>query len=241
MSALGWAVALGICAMALQRAPRLGRPLERPLRQLRWWPDAGPWHRLVGRGSRASARLTGRHEQRRDDQLCLALEHIASSLRAGTTLVAAVGAAANAAPEPLRGELQQVVTAVDGGAPLRRALDRWYEVAGTHAGTRLAATALRLAADGGGEVARSVDRVATTLRERREVRAEARALATQARASAAVLIAAPLAFTALVTTVEPGAALFLVGSPLGLSCLVLGLALDAVGALWMTHIVRCPR
>jgi tight adherence protein B len=101
----------------------------------------------------------------------------------------------------------------------------------------LAVTALALGGKAGGEVARALDRVAATLRERRELRAEVRALATQARASAGVLIVAPLAFAALVSTIEPAVAGFLLASPLGLACLAVGLALDGLGALWMAHIV----
>ena len=84
-------------------------------------------------------------------------------------------------------------------------------------------------------MARAVDRVAATLRERRELRAEVRALATQARASAGVLAVAPLAFAALVSTIEPGVVGFLVTTPVGLACLAVGLGLDGLGALWMAR------
>ena len=65
-----------------------------------------------------------------------------------------------------------------------------------------------------------------------------RALATQARTSAAVLAIAPLAFTVLVSTIEPRAVGFLITTPLGLVCLVLGLGLEALGAVWMNQITR---
>jgi tight adherence protein B len=103
---------------------------------------------------------------------------------------------------------------------------------------RLTAAALGLGVEAGGEVARSVDRVAATLRERRELQAEAHSLATQARASATVLGLAPLGFTALVSSVEPGVVRVLVASPVGWLCLGGGLALDAAGLTWMSRIVR---
>jgi tight adherence protein B len=53
-----------------------------------------------------------------------------------------------------------------------------------------------------------------------------------------VLATAPLLFTALVATIEPSAAAVLVTTPIGLACLVGGLGLEAVGALWMHRIVR---
>jgi tight adherence protein B len=85
-------------------------------------------------------------------------------------------------------------------------------------------------------VARAVDRTAATLRERQELRGEVRALATQARASAAVLALAPLAFAGLVATIEPAATTFLVASPVGWACLGGGLVLELVGAVWMSRI-----
>jgi Flp pilus assembly protein TadB len=70
------------------------------------------------------------------------------------------------------------------------------------------------------------------------MQAEVRALATQARASAGVLAIAPVAFAGLVATVEPRAVAFLVASPLGVACLLLGLGLEGAGAAWMAHITR---
>ena len=117
------------------------------------------------------------------------------------------------------------------------AVDRWAARPHASPAVRLAAAALGLSVDAGGEAARSMDRVAATLRERRELQAEVHALATQARASAGVLGIAPVAFTALVSTIEPGTVRFLFTTPVGLLCLVGGLGLEAAGALWMARIV----
>lgn len=187
--------------------------------------------------------LARRSADRRDAQLPQALERLASSVRAGSALGPAFAAMARSTPEPLGSELRTTAAEVEHGAGLAAALDRWSvrSVAGgldSGSEVRLAAAALGLAADAGGEVAHSVDRVAATLRERRELRAEVRALATQARASAGVLAAAPLAFTALVASVEPAAITFLFTSPAGLVCLVAGLALETLGAAWMARILR---
>ena len=53
-----------------------------------------------------------------------------------------------------------------------------------------------------------------------------------------MLAVAPLAFAGLVSTIEPGAVAFLVTSPLGAICLVVGLGLEALGAAWMNRITR---
>ena len=177
---------------------------------------------------------------RRDAQLPDLLERIASGLRAGLALGPALIAAAHGSPNPIAAELNPLADALRQGAPLEAELECWGRSPTSSPDVRLVTAALDLSRQAGGATSRTVDRVAATLRERRELHAEARALATQARASAAVLAVAPLLFTALVATIEPSAASVLVATPIGLLCLAAGLALQAAGAAWMTRIVRSP-
>jgi tight adherence protein B len=179
-----------------------------------------------------------REVDRRDGQLPEALERMASSLRGGRSVGGALLDVAAATDAPLGPELQRAASALDHGADLDHALAGWRSTAPATPDLALAVTAIGLGGDAGGEVARALDRVAATLRERRELRAEGRALATQARASAGLLTIAPLAFAAIVSTIEPGIPEFLLTTPVGLVCLAVGLALDGVGALWMARIVR---
>ena len=219
---------------------------------------------LVGRGRRARARLTAldttstaagpspvaaglsragqvasrlRNRQRRQRQLPEALERVATALRAGSSLTQALGAAARATAPPLGVELTKVARETEQGRPLLEVLDRW--VAGhDDRATRLAATALTLAALLGAAPARALDGVASTLRERQEVGDERQALATQAKASAAVLSIAPVGFALLLGVSDRATAAFLFGSRPGWICLILGVGLDAGGAVWMAHLVR---
>jgi tight adherence protein B len=181
--------------------------------------------------------LQRRMLDRRDAQLPAALERMASSLRAGSALAPAFVELAATAPEPLAAELRSVAAEIQHGAGMAAAVDRWAGQPAASAAVRLTGAALALGVDAGGEIARSLDRVAATLRERRELQAEVHALATQARASAAVLALAPLAFTALVSGIEPGMVRFLVATPLGWLCLGGGLGLEAAGVAWMARIV----
>ncbi|MGQ0433238.1 MAG: type II secretion system F family protein [Microthrixaceae bacterium] len=182
--------------------------------------------------------VAARQRSQREAQLPVALERVATGVRAGSTLRQALADTAHATPAPLGLDLQVVAAELAHGAALPEALTRWGDHPGATSSTRLVASALGLAASCGGEVARSVDRVASTLRERREVQAEVRALATQARASAMVLGIAPIGFTALVAGVEPAVVSFLFTSTAGFTCLTAGIALDALGAMWMARILR---
>ncbi len=222
-----WTVARGVAGAATALALLLAGPLLGLL--VAATLVAGP--RLLRPAVRRSMAA------RRDAQLPAALERLAASLRAGAAPGPAFGALARSTPAPLGDDLRAAAVEVEHGSPLADAVERWgHAAAGPD--VRLAAAALALAARIGGSVARPVDRVASTLRERRELQAEVRALATQARASALVLTLAPGAFTALVSTVEPGVPRFLLGSSPGLACLAVGVALQAAGAAWSNRILR---
>jgi Flp pilus assembly protein TadB len=227
---LGLAAAV---AIALAWAPtHVG---HRPLMEARARPSVPAGLRRLGRGVERHLR---RSTARQDSLLPDLLERVASGLRAGLSLGPALVAAGEDVPAPLDRSVAPLVDALRHGADLRAELARWATTLRASADVRLVAVALDLCAQSGGASARAVDRVAATVRERHELHAEARALATQARASAAVLAIAPIVFTALVATIEPGAAAVLVTTPLGLACLVLGLALEATGAWWMRRIVE---
>lgn len=221
-SAIRWAVPLSLAAMALVVSPPIAMVV-------------GGGVLLAPRAMRPA--LQRRVLDRRDAQLPASLERLASALRAGSAPGPAFIELATVAPEPLGAELQAVAAEIEHGAGMVTALDRWAGRSGASPAVRLTAAALGLGVAAGGEVARSMDRVAATLRERRELQAEVHSLATQARASAAVLGLAPVAFTALVSTVEPEVLRFLLAEPLGLLCLACGTGLEGLGVVWMARIV----
>jgi tight adherence protein B len=182
--------------------------------------------------------MPGRRIARRDAQLPDALDRLAAALRAGRAIGPALADLATEVADPLRAELRGVTRAVEGGLSLSRALEGWAGAPGASADVRLVAAALTVGASAGGQVARAVDGIAATLRDRASIAAEVRALSTQARSSAVVLAIAPPAFTALIATIEPSSAAFLITTPVGLACLIVGLGLDALGAVWMARITR---
>lgn len=181
----------------------------------------------------------GRNERRRTAQLPEALDAIAAGLRGGLALPTAI-AGATSVGAPLGAELAAVAHEVDAGRPLTDAVARWQAgAADPH--TALAGAALSVAAQVGGPGARAIDGAAASLRERIGSEAETAALATQGRASAAVLTLAPLGFALLLSSLDPAAGRFLLGTPVGWLCVALGLGLDAAGAWWMVRLVRRAR
>jgi tight adherence protein B len=178
----------------------------------------------------------GRAEARLQAGLPAALEAVARSLRSGAALRGAVAEAGAATPGPLGADLRGVVRAAQAGG-IVAALDAWAERRPLP-GVRLAVAALCLGTETGGAQARAIDGVAGTLRQRLATAAEARALASQARASAAVIALAPLAFCGLTSATDPRVAAFLFRSGAGVVVLTAGLLLDTAGALWMARLTR---
>lgn len=183
---------------------------------------------------------TRRETRRRSAQLPEALDAVAAGLRSGLALPAAIAGAASVGA-PLGDELGAMARDVDAGRPLAEAIGRWQAATPDDPHTGLAAAALTVAAGVGGPGARAVDGAAASLRERLGSEAETAALATQGRASAAVLTLAPLGFAFLLTSLDPAAGRFLLGTPVGWLCIAVGLGLDGLGAWWMARLVRRAR
>ena len=174
--------------------------------------------------------------------LPLVLDAVARQLRAGSSLPQAV---TSARPPAGAAELRRSWDRLADLIPLvgvSAAIDDWAAAearSSVRRSVHLTSAALALAAATGGSPARAIDGVAATLRSRLAVADEVRALSAQARASAAVIAAAPVVFGALAGLTDPRTRAFL-ASPAGLGLLVAGVGLDAVGAWWMVRLCRAP-
>jgi tight adherence protein B len=163
------------------------------------------------------------------------LERVASELRAGGTIATALDTAADS-DGPLVADLGRVRSRVLLGASLEASLHAWPEERPIP-GVDAAAGALALCSVTGGGSATSLDGLASSLRERLGVVAEARALSSQARMSALVIGLAPVCYLACSAVIDPASAHLLLGTGPGRLCAVVGLGLEVVGALWMRRIV----
>lgn len=168
------------------------------------------------------------------------LESLARSLRSGASLPTATIEAIQGPPMlpwPLTEELGKIKAELSAGVPFRQSISAWQHQRPLRPIT-LTAAALLLGASVGGERARSVDSVAQTLREQNAIQQELVASSTQARMSALVITVLPVAFLFLTTAAGTGNGNLLWGSAFGLLCLAVGMALNAVGGLWMRRILQ---
>jgi tight adherence protein B len=165
-----------------------------------------------------------------------ALEQVAAELRGGGTVAGAVERLAGG-DGPVADDLRRVHVRTRLGLGLRDALAGWpreHDAAGVHA----AAGALAVATTMGGRAADAIDSLASSLRHRLDASAEARALSAQSRLSAIVVGAAPVGYLAFSSLVDPRSVTTLVGTGIGRVCLLLGLGLEGLAALWIRRIVR---
>ncbi len=181
----------------------------------------GPAHRLIERRTRRllDLRIPG------------ALDRVVRQLRSGATLPLALRSVGEDDPVFARisAELGQ-------GRSLIDTVEDWRQE-DELPNRQLTATALDLASRAGGASAQVLDGVAASLRERVALEREVAALSSQARASAVVLVVAPVVFAVAASMVDGRILDLLLGEPIGWVCLGVGLGLNALGAFWMSRLI----
>lgn len=177
----------------------------------------------------------GRGDRLRAAQVPAALDVVAGSLRGGSALPTALADAASVGGR-LGAELETMTRHVRDGRPLPEVVEEWARA--DDPATALAGASLTLAASVGGPGADAVEAAAASLRERAAIEGEVAALSVQARLSAVILSVAPLGFAVLLVSLDPTSARFLLATPAGWACIVVGLVLDLAGAAWMQRLVR---
>ena len=205
----------------------------------RWRPPAS---RLVtgpvvesGRGvQRVSTRSARRSEQRPPSAKAVAewCDDLARQLRSGSTLRDAMTTTLPNDPATRR-VTTEVRHRLDRGRSLVDACEPPSN-AGAH--LRLAIIVITTAARLGGSPAPAIDRTAATLRQRAVDADERNVQAAQARLSAHVLTAVPLAMLLLLLATDDDVRAATT-SALGAACIGVGLSLNAIGSAWMRRII----
>ncbi len=194
---------------------------------------------VVGLGVGACEVAAWRHRVRSSRAFDLAVprfaDGIARSLRSGTSLTTAVWDGADSVGAPIAIGVAAVRRRVTAGDTLARSLDAW---ASRHSSRDLSTlvTVCAIGAEAGGRMAQTFEACAASMRSRREVEAELRAMSSQARASAIMLAVLPFGVAAFMSMLDPGVERFLLRSTGGIACLVAAVVLDGVAVLWMRTI-----
>ena len=178
----------------------------------------------------------GRRQAAFADQLDDSLQLMASSLRAGHSLLRAVDAVSQEAAAPTSEEFSRIVNETRVGRDLSDALDEVAERMGSD-DFLWVAQAIAIHREVGGNLAEVLDAVGHTIRERNALRRQVKALSAEGKLSAIVLMALPFGVTAFLSVANPSYLAKFTESLLGYTMLGVAAIMLIVGGLWLKKTV----
>jgi tight adherence protein B len=179
---------------------------------------------------------TARRQAAFADQLDDALQLMASSLRAGHSLLRAVDSVAQEAAAPTSEEFSRIIVETRVGRDLGAALDEVAERMGSDDFSWIA-QAIAIHREVGGNLAEVLDAVGHTIRERNAIRRQVRALSAEGKLSALVLMALPFGIAGFIGATNPAYLARFTQSLLGYGMLAAAVLLLVVGGLWLKKMV----
>ena len=170
------------------------------------------------------------------DQLDDSLQLMASSLRAGHSLLQALASVAREAEEPTSEEFARIINETRVGRDLAPALE---ETAGRMGSQDFVwvTQAIAINREVGGNLAEVLDGVGQTIRERNQIRRQVKALAAEGKLSAYVLMALPFGIGGFLFISNPSYIGTLTESPLGWGMIAAGVVMLIVGGFWLSKVV----
>ena len=181
--------------------------------------------------------LAGRRRSAFADQLDDSLQLMASSLRAGHSILQALDSVATEAAAPTSEEFARIVNETRVGRSLPDALDEVAERMDSDDFTWVA-QAIAIQREVGGNLAEVLDRVGHTIRERNAIRRQVKALSAEGKLSAIVLMALPVGVGGFLLVIRPEYMAKFTESLAGYGMLAAAVLLLILGGLWLRQTVR---
>lgn len=181
-------------------------------------------------------RVKRRRSQRFDEQLPELLLALAGALRAGSGVQSALRLIVAQSPIPLAQEFGLLLREQRMGVSFEQALGGLYLRMPTE-GTGLVVSSLKIAAQSGGSLAETLERIAATLRARLHLLGRVHALTSQGRMQAWVMACLPLALAVVLNQLDPDSMQQLWHTPLGWTIMALIACLELTGIFFIRRIV----
>jgi len=172
-----------------------------------------------------------------EEQLPEAIDMLVSALRAGHSLMTALGFLGQEAREPLSGEFRKCFDEQNYGVDLRTALLNLGERVAVQ-DLRIFIAAVLIQKESGGNLAEVLEKVAQTSRERFRLRKQVRVYTAQGRMTGWILSLLPVALGFAMYLVSPEGISLLWRHPTGLRMLYAAVGMNVLGALVIRKIVR---
>jgi tight adherence protein B len=172
-----------------------------------------------------------------EEQLPEALNLMVSALRAGHSLVAALGLVGSESIEPIGGEFKICCDEQNYGLELRTALDNLVTRVPLQ-DVRIVATAILIQKESGGNLAEVLDKTAYVIRERFRLKRQVRIHTAQGRLTGWILSFLPIALGVALYLVNPDSMSLLWKRDIGVKLLYTAAGMMVTGALIIRKIVN---
>jgi tight adherence protein B len=180
--------------------------------------------------------MRARRRARFGEQLDDALQLIASSLRAGHSLLHSLDSVAREAEMPMSEEFARIINETRVGRDLPAAMVETAERMSSE-DFKWVTQAVSINRDVGGNLADVLESVGRTIRERAEIRRQVKALAAEGKLSAYILMALPFVIGGVVSIINPGYMDAFTDSLMGYAMLIAGAVLLLVGGFWLRKVI----
>jgi len=180
--------------------------------------------------------MAGRRRRAFADQLDDSLQLIASSLRAGHSMLQALASVAREAAEPTSVEFARIINETRVGRQLSVSLDETAARMESDDFTWVT-QAIAVNREVGGNLAEVLDGVAHTIRERNQIRRQVKALSAEGKLSAYVLMALPFGIAGFLRFSNPEYMMKFTESLLGYGLIAAAVVLLVIGGLWLRKVV----
>ncbi len=170
---------------------------------------------------------TARRMKRFETQMINMLGLIAASVRSGFSLLQALDAAATRLGPPMADELERALNDVRYGRNMEDSLAEWSERL-QHRDLQLVVTAISVQRHSGGNLAEVLENLASTMRDRVEVRQQIKSLTAYARLTSRVVALYPIAIAGILTAMRPDTWSVLWTEPVGYVMLGVALVLNTL-------------
>ncbi len=170
-------------------------------------------------------------------QLPDVIELIATSLKAGSSIRAAILQVARQSPRPISRELGILERSQRIGVPLDTALEQWAKRLGIEEVGLLSFT-ISVSSASGGNLSESLDRLASTFRQRLMLEEKVDALTAQGRLQSWVMITLPVILGIVLSLMDFESMAPLWRTDGGLLVLAAVATLEMLGFLWIRRLIR---
>lgn len=204
-----------------------------------------PWYVAIGAAIAAGlgaprwllSYLKKRREARFIEELPNAIDVIVRGVKAGLPLGDCIRIIASETTEPLRGEFRTISESTAVGVPLPDACAKLYDRVPISE-TNFFGIVITIQQKAGGSLAEALGNLSRVLRERKKMRAKIVAMSQEAKASAAIIAALPIAVMLLVYLTSPGYIELLWTHPMGRMMLVASAGWMTMGTLVMRRMIN---